>query len=32
MPKQIIEVICPVCGRTMHRIIIPKKTTDKIGG
>ncbi len=32
MPKQMIEVICPVCGRTMHKIIVSKKTTDKIEG
>jgi len=25
MPKRIIETLCPVCGRTMHRIVLHKE-------
>ena len=30
--KYITEVLCPVCGRTMSRIVVDKETTDKKEG
>jgi len=32
MSKQIIEALCPVCGRTIHRIIVDKSSKSKKEG